>query len=142
MQIPREGREKEEKESICKCEKHVLFTTYQAYSRGSKQTRNSGWYILIIEEQNAHFLPRSLMRFSSIARPRRRIFYSLFREERLRRAGRRPRHENAMHSPRTRRRPTVLDTITLKCRPGCVEPNAYGFTHVLLPVRQRAFAPF
>lgn len=76
--------------------------------------------------------------FSSAVRPRR--IFSLFREESLPSLGRRPSPENAMHSPRTRR-PTVLDTTTLK-RPWEHQRASQrtNFTHVL-PVRERRRSP-
>lgn len=75
--------------------------------------------VLIIEEQNARFLPRSLLFFY---RSTSSYFFSISRGASLD-AGRGPKHENTMHSSRTRR-PTILDTITLKYGPGSVESNA------------------
>jgi len=68
---------------------------------------------LIIDEQNAHFLPNASLLFFDC--PTSSYFFS-FRKESLSSFGGRPNPENAMHSPRTRRL-TVLDTNTLKYGP-------------------------
>lgn len=120
----RVGREREKKRKKLKNVKHAVKTN-QVF----KRMKNSQFtLVLIIEEQNAHFLPRSLLFFD---RPTSSYFFSVSRGASPD-AGRRPKHENTMHSPRTRR-PTILDTITLKYGPGSAEPNARLYARAASP---------
>lgn len=106
----RKGRKKKNKINM----RHAAKTN-QVFKR--IKTNSQFTLVFIIEEQNTHFFPPFLQSPDLV------VFFLYFARSVSRRFGRQPKLENAMHSPRTRR-PTVLDTITLKYRPGSAEPNA------------------